>query len=349
MLDAVSSLSASHRTLLQRYVANALLDPQRRRVRAANPHLSSLLASPAGKSLFTAAGWRLASSDALDAVSELFYSVSSDDDERLRAVLHCLESLQPGLLRLPEDVLCRKIMSHLDASSLCAMQRVSSSARTAASVGSLWLPFCAPHIWREALGVELPGVADAWAERAPIGSVRRLHERRQRRPPASTASRRLAVNAAQRLDPVWRHVARMEYLWGRLRDRSGPVLRNSLLGGTRLATLLSLDPAQLSALPDELVASLLVHDGQAHIDGDVGLLFGGARLLSLAECLAEAATLPSSSPEAGDTRLPLTNQVGFMRLAVDGEGAVWLLSGFNEVYKAPSLAAFLELVLRDTV
>ena len=92
--------------------------------------------------------------------------------------------------------------------------------------------------------------------------------------------------------------------------------------------------------------------------------FGGARLLDLSSmlssCLREASLLPPppapgvagpSDPALRLARLlPLTDRVGFQQLACDcDDGRVLLLSGFNETCKARSWAAYLELVMHDTV
>jgi hypothetical protein len=70
----------------------------------------------------------------------------------------------------------------------------------------------------------------------------------------------------------------------------------------------------------------------------------------LAEMLAEMPREARDAASLSPPRLPLTDRVGFgMQLVCDENGAVVFESGFNSIRKARSWAAFLELVLQDTV
>jgi hypothetical protein len=337
--DLAGALSASERNLLSRYLSNALKDQSLRRVRAANKRLSSLLCIPEANALLAAAGWTLQGEELVAGATE---------DEALRSVLDVIEGLRlNALLALPDELLCR-VLAHLDLSSLCAMLQTSTVGLAAASRGCLWLPFCPPPLWSAAVGADRLGAHEgSWVARAPIGALSAAASARQRRRPE-----RLPGSVAQRLDPVWRSVVRLSALWSRIEDGCGAALRCTLRGGTSLPELLALGPSALQSLPDEVLASSLVHDGQASVEGSVGILFGGARLLSLGEIIEEAAALAArtSTREAGAARLlPLTDLVGFHQLAVDADGSIVLLSGFNATVKARSWAGFLERVLRDTV
>jgi hypothetical protein len=148
-----------------------------------------------------------------------------------------------------------------------------------------------------------------------------------------------AQQLAERVD--WQAVYRMVGLWERLRSRCGAPVGFSLRPGVPLDVLSRTPPSLLERLPRAIIASLLVHDGQVDGGDHVGLLFAGARLLSLRE-IAAAAT-------AGDDSLPLTTVVGFQHVAVRTDGRVCMRAGFNEHVKAASWAAFLERVLWDTV
>jgi len=225
------------------------------------------------------------------------------------AAAHCRRSL----LTLPQDILC-SLLGLLDSGSVCTMRRVCKSAKDVASRGTLWRPFCSPRHWP------------------------------------------LSANVPEKLDGLWFRVARMESCWARLEARSQPALRFSLNRGCALADMLAAVPiAQLLAMPLDVLASLLVHDGQLPSPGErLGLFFGGARLLPIAEMLAEMlAEMPREARDAASLsppRLPLTDRVGFgMQLVCDENGAVVFESGFNSIRKARSWAAFLELVLQDTV
>ena len=177
----------------------------------------------------------------------------------------------------------------------------------------------------------------------------------------------------------------LETLWGRIHRMCDRGLKCSLRPGLPLASLS--DKATLAvwrALPADLAASLLIHDGQ-HEAWGLGLFFGGSRLLSLAELArtgathtappppalapgtasaAEAPRIPSGTAggasgaptdaaawdmDGAGGRLKLTDMAGFQGLACGRDGAVYLCSGFNEHRKSDSWASFLERLLRATV
>lgn len=201
------------------------------------------------------------------------------------------------------------VLGLLDSDSVCTMRRVCKTAKDVASRGALWRPFCSPRHW-------------------PLSAI------------------------PEKLDGLWFRVARLESLWARLEARSQPALRFSLNRGCALADVLAVVPtAQLLAMPLDVLASLLVHDGQLPSPGErLGLFFGGARLLPIAEMLAEMPREARDAASLSPPRLPLTDRVGFgMQLVCDENGAVVFESGFNSIRKARSWAAFLELVLQDTV
>jgi len=311
-------------------------------VRTTNRHFHSLMGTTAGAALMSRAGWRRE--------NEEFYYV--DSVEALRSALHDIEEhlASASLMNLPTEVLA-SIGQLLDVGSLCALRRTSRTAKALATRGSLWL--CASRYGHTC--------HSDWPDRTPILTST----------PTSPVVK-LPAAAVHRLDSVWFAVARMESLWARLEARCCPALRHTLRDELSLAALAMTAermPARLDRLPDALLASLLIHDGQVPCPGEIGLFFGGARLLCLEELLLHgsldapkeprAATSPchssSSAPSLDEhdpmrSLLPLTDSVGFMYLACHLEtGAVVLVSGFNVTTKARSFASFLELVLHDTV
>ena len=190
------------------------------------------------------------------------FLVLSDDASALacaQAVLEALLASQPCLLDLPDELLHR-CFATLDLADMAVLLRVSKAMRTVAAQGRVWLRFCSNRIRRQ---VKMAG-------------------RSAMQPPGDLG----------RLETVWRHVARLENIWSRLEARGG---RATLANGVPPQTLAALDPRLLEHLPDSVLASLLVHDGQVSVDG-LGFFFGGARLLDLSSmlssCLREASLLP---------------------------------------------------------
>lgn len=152
------------------------------------------------------------------------------------------------------------------------------------------------------------------------------------------------LDAAQqaRLPPA-KQIYHLERVWSMLENRAGQQVRCSLRPG-----LAPHEAARRSGLglPPQVLASLLIHDGQhssTAAEGP-GLLFDGARLLSADEIAEEAQRTPM---EPGAR--PLTNLQGFKQLACKSDGSIELLSGFNVHVKARSWAGFLERTLVDTI
>ena len=232
------------------------------------------------------------------------------------------------------------------------MTRVSKATAPLARTDALWLRFCPPRFWREARhqGLDRFGV-EGWAEAAPIGfaSDRRNNAASSLTAPSPPSAATSPSAASAPLTPLridWRLVYRLTRQWERLRARVGTAISFSLRDGLSLEALRAAPPALLRRLPPAVVASLLVHDGQVGLsDSRVGLLFAGARLLSLDELAAAAA----EGGDADDGALPLSTRVGFQELAVQTDGRVLMRAGFNTHVKAGDWAAFLELLLVDTV
>ena len=375
-VDAIArSLEPSTRGLLTRYLSNALKNPDRRSIRAGNARFSALVTSaPEALQILAAAGFA-----ATEEAGELHYTLSGADTS-LRAVLEVLEAHATSLLSLPGDLLDR-VLGDLSAEDLSALQRSSKIARPIASAGRLWLRFCPPRFWREAkeAGIDRGVNVRGWAKAAPIGfsCFGGANSTCSSSPPrSSSASSATPPHVLQSLID-WRLVYRHTALWERLRSRCGTDVVFSLREGLRIDALTALHPAVLHALSPSVLASLMVHDGQ--IDGSVeriGMLFAGARLLSLEEIantdaarqiVASGATAvdvtdsaggaapttasSSSSPSMADgTLLPLTTTVGFQHLAVRvGDGAICMSAGFNTHVKARDWPTFLERVLWDTI
>ena len=139
--EEATQLTAEQRTLIRRYIINAIENPARRRVRASNANFQSLLASPSGAALLHLAGWtHHQSSD-----DEPFFA--ADSVEALQAALPAVDAAAgKALMALPDEVLC-SILALLDIGSLCTMRRVSQAAQVAATRGCLWLPFCRYEDW----------------------------------------------------------------------------------------------------------------------------------------------------------------------------------------------------------
>ena len=346
LAELAASLDVAQRNLLARYLSNALANPDRRAVRAGNARFSALVSSSAAVlPLFAAAGF--VQSKTADGV-HYTVPVGTAADSSLRNVLSSLEQAAPSLLSLPDE-LQHRVLGELGAEDLSALQRVSKGSARMASYPALWLKFCPPKFWRmaRAAGIDSLGF-ERWAAAAPIGFATQARHRAAAAAPATQSSTRGggggAASASLSID--WQLVYRMVNSWERLRSRCGAAVSFSLRDGVSLETLSRAPPALLRRMPAALIASLLVQDGQiASGDGSVGLLFAGARLLSFDE-IAEAAL---AGEGAFDEGLPITTQVGFQRLAVRADGRVVMCAGFNTHVKAKSLAAFLELVLVDTV
>lgn len=314
--DAVAILAADLSVELQdlalRYVNNALASPARRTLRLGNTYVSQLTSHPAGELLLLAAGF--------EQRGDQLVLAGDGTEEALRplgivtaalvAQVEARRSRAPNLVQLPDDLLLR-CLTGLAAEDLSCFQRCSQAARCAAQEAQLpWLRLCASSGLRQ--GIRLLGAA----QQAEL-------------PPA-------------------RVICRLERAWTLLEHRAGQQARCTLRPGLDVpsaAALLRRAPA-LRGLPSQLVASLLVHDGQnagAEAEG-IGLLFDGARLLCAAEIVREAAERPLE-----EGLLPLTSLQGFKQLACRADGSILLLSGFNAHVKARSWALFLERLLLDTL
>ena len=238
--------------------------------------------APEALQILAAAGFA-----ATEEAGELHYTLSGADTS-LRAVLEVLEAHATSLLSLPGDLLEVHVLGDLSAEDLSALQRSSKIARPIASAGRLWLRFCPPRFWREAkeAGIDRGVNVRGWAKAAPIGfsCFGGANSTCSSSPPrSSSASSATPPHVLQSLID-WRLVYRHTALWERLRSRCGTDVVFSLREGLRIDALTALHPAVLHALSPSVLASLMVHDGQ--IDGSVeriGMLFAGARLLSLEE------------------------------------------------------------------
>ena len=339
-------LLPAERALVARYLLNALSLPERRSIRAANARFASLITSTHALALFQAAGFT-----AMERQGETWHEVplGSASDARLQFVLDAIEQCAPTLLSLPEELLLR-ILSELSAEDLSATQRASKQTGPLASAGALWLRFCPPRFWRQARAAGLDRLGfERWAAEAPIGFTS------DARPLAATVatSGTTPASACPPFALSWQLVHRMVGLWDRLHARCGTCVSFSLRPGLTLDALAAAPHHLIARLPAGLIASLMVHDGQVD-NSDVGLLFAGARLLSLSEIATAAAeaepTLASDVTNGHGGVLPLTNRVGFQQLAVRVEdGAICMCAGFDEHVKARNWPAFVERVLWDTV
>jgi len=364
----VSSLSPTHRDLARRYISNALADESRRSVRKANPHFSTLIASPSGAALLREAGFMPIADR---------YVVDTTADASLRRVLSALDATPtdgeadaPTLLSLPDELLLRTLVG-MSPPDLCRFGRACKAAGHIAGQGCLWLRHCHPRFWPEGFGADRLG-ADSWLALAPIGVAsramrvgaaapgRRHHDRplrhddgaalapRQAGETSSGGQRRSSQPAprpAQLVD--WKRVFMLSRLWGRVHASCAPGVRASLRAGLPLSALQHAPTAAaFRALPPDVAASLLVHDGQfGTSQWGLGLFFGGARLLSLEELSAQLC----GGWRGDGALLSLTDTSGFQTLGCAPDGSIWLVSGFNEHRKSASWAEFLERVLQTTV
>ena len=125
---AVAALARSvlpaQRTLLRKYLLNALSSPKRRSVPAHNAKFSELTSAPASLALIRAAGF--VASESADGAH---YVVTDGDeaDEQLRSVLSAIDAATPCLLDLPHELLLSNILGELSAEDLSALQRVAAS------------------------------------------------------------------------------------------------------------------------------------------------------------------------------------------------------------------------------
>ena len=227
----------------------------------------------------------------------------------------------PTLLALPDEVLLRSLIA-MSAPDLCAVGRTSKAAARVAGQGCLWLRHCDPRFWLESVGSDRLG-ADGWLALAPIGIASRVMNLR-----AAAPGRLPRGRPAELVD--WKRVFMLERLWERVHRSCTPGVRASLRDGLTLASLQhGPTAAAWRALPPDVAASLLVHDGQQHANlWGLGLFFGGARLLSLDELSAhlqqqtsrDDASRADFSCRAADTAgadgalLPLTDTSGFQSL-----------------------------------
>ena len=305
-----SQLAPELQALALKYVTNALDSPSRRSIRAANPHLVRLTDDAAGGPLLRAAGFE-PNGDHLIVADE---SV----DSRLRPVQAALlAARQTGasLLTLPDDLLVRCLLG-ISAEDLSCWHRTCRGSREAAQgAQQLWLRLCAPALRH---------------------GVRALTDRQQERLPHA------------------RVLCRLERVWALLENRMAKPIKFSLrpalapedaVGGGGASS--AAGDATSLGLPAQVVASLLVHDGQfGNISAEgPGLLFDGARLLSAAEIPVEARL----NPPIEEGLLPLTNLQGYKQLACRRDGTIVMVSGFNVHVKASCWSAFLERTLVDTI
>lgn len=308
-----SQLTPELQALALKYVTNALDSPSRRSIRATNPHLLRLTDDAAGGPLLRAAGFE-PSGDHMVVADE---SV----DSKLRAVQKALlAARQPraSLLTLPDDLLVRCLLD-LTAEDLSCWHRTCRGSREAAQgAQQLWLRLCAPTLRH---------------------GVRALTDRQQAALPHA------------------RVLCRLERVWALLENRMAKPVKFSLrpalapedaVGGASASSTSSVaGDATSLGLPAQVVASLLVHDGQfANISAEgPGLLFDGARLLSAAEIPEEARL----NPPIEEGLLPLTNLQGYKQLCCRRDGTIVMVSGFNVHVKASCWSAFLERTLVDTI
>ncbi|KAL1518981.1 hypothetical protein AB1Y20_003250 [Prymnesium parvum] len=349
-----SALHGRPRELAARYLSNALRDPSTRRtsIRASNPHCASLTAASAGAAFLRAAGFSLADGhfvvDADACAPQLLAARRALDDSA--------PPPPPALLSLSDELLLH-ILAPLRVQELCALSLVSAAGRRAAAHGFLWLRHCDPRFWRDA-------VPDEWLQLAPIGvASRAMHLR-------ASVPRQLPNWAVDIVD--WKRVYKLDHLWARVRRSCSAGVRSSLRPGLPLSTLQC--PRALAAwraLPADVAASLLVHDGQQASWDALGLFFGGEtptrgpprrvarhRLplppLSFEEITPQLGqeAVGSGNAACGVSREPmlfLTDASGFQRLACARDGSVWLVVGFNEHLKASSWGMFLGRVLETVL
>ena len=202
----VSSLSPTHRDLARRYISNALADESRRSVRKANPHFSTLIASPSGAALLREAGFMPIADR---------YVVDTTADASLRRVLSALDATPtdgeadaPTLLSLPDELLLRTLVG-MSPPDLCRFGRACKAAGHIAGQGCLWLRHCHPRFWPEGFGADRLG-ADSWLALAPIGVAsramrvgaaapgRRHHDRPLRHDDGALALRQAGLHATAR-------------------------------------------------------------------------------------------------------------------------------------------------------
>jgi hypothetical protein len=255
-------LSPALQKLALRYVSNAITAPARRRLRVANPFVAQLTSSAAGLPLLCAAGFEESgeylevSEHSLGRLTSVEAALAAQAQAPDDALIAQAPDEAASLLRLPNDLLVQ-CLHHLDAEDLCAWQRSCHDATTAADGAQLlWLRLCAEPLRR---------------------GIRTLDAAQQARlPPA-------------------RQIYRLERVWAMLESRAGQQVRCSLRRGlpphsAALRSSLGL-PAQVPAYayarahahaharptctactcctvhayvrcPPQVMASLLIHDGQ---------------------------------------------------------------------------------------
>ena len=306
-IDAIAqSLTAGQRTLVTRYLRNAISNVSRRTIRATNRHFAALLAESNALRLFEEAGFiavREAPPDVSDAcgdqpaASDISHYVLTEQSaaSAVHRVIACLESTSsPSLLALPDELLM-KVLNRLDAADLSVLQRVATDAVRLSSASALWLRHCPPRFWKEAKGGDRFGL-EGWASAAPIqgvGTRRHASGSSSSSGGGSGSGGGSVCSAAPRRLPrefldsiMWQHVHRLSVVWERLRARSSRVVQVSLREGMSLEALCRVPAAFRDRLPHNLVASLLVHDGQEEDAGSLGLLFSRrARRSSLRACV----------------------------------------------------------------
>ena len=341
-----ASISAAQRHLLMRYLRNAL-HAGKRSIPANNRKLEELLNDDCARQLLLLSGFR--PTDVEDANDTRCFIVARSADSNLRDVLTVLEHHTPNLLtHLPDEMLMR-VFIQVDAPDLSAFERVSTQAARVARFGCLWLRHCPPRFWREAEGLDRFGI-EQWATAAPISfsssdqSTGRVLASEERRHPTSAPAPSPEIGDALPID--WKMVYRLSRLWEQLRARCPSDVNFTLRAGLTVDAIKRRVHARVvQKLPAPFIASLMVHDGQIEQHGAIGLLFAGARLLSLDEIDAAF-----SQDQVQSDSLHVTTVVGFQSVALRcADGAVVMKSGFNEHVIARNWALFLERVMSDTV
>lgn len=306
-------LSPALQKLALRYVSNAITAPARRRLRVANPFVAQLTSSAAGLPLLCAAGFE---------ESGEYLEVSEHSLGRLTSV----EAALAAQAQAPDDALIAQAPD--EAASLLRLPNDL-------------LVQCLHHLDAEDLCAwqrSCHGATTA-ADGAQLLWLRLCAE------PLRRGIRTLDAAQQARLPPA-RQIYRLERVWAMLESRAGQQVRCSLRRGLppHSAALRS-----SLGLPAQVMASLLIHDGQhatTAAEAGPGLLFDGARLLSADEIADETQRTPQEHLRGS---IPLTNLQGFKQLACHASGSIVLNAGFNVHLKATDWAGFLERTLVDTI
>ncbi|KAG8463321.1 hypothetical protein KFE25_004832 [Diacronema lutheri] len=328
-LDGVDAQSLR---LLERYIANLLhRSPLVRRIRTTNAAFRRMDARAIAVLTCAKVGYARAVDEAGEGVLRLERAPSATALERVAESVRAELAARPALDSLPADVLAR-VLGHLRATELCAAVTASRALARCAADARLFARFCEPAR-RRALVATLDARADCAALPGEADS---------------------APSAYAHVD--WRRVHLAECLWRRACARAPPALRASVRAGADPARVLS--TARSLALPRDVVASLLVADGQNAEGARCGSFIGGGlRLLSLAE-IEDELRAAGECASAGALEIPLTARDGPLQLLVRAEaeggvraegGSVWIAAGFGRARKAGSWLALLDRLESDVV